>query len=669
MRCSAASALALLALLATPSTAHSWVQQMSVFSPSTLLFVGKYGYARSNYNQTLPGFTDLDMVHILPTGGAPTLEQRALDMRQAAPSIADNITANTADPVTAVDTMGILPTDPMCKKLQQNPTQIAGSPRLQAVAGDMIALQYQENGHVTLPANQPGKQPNRGTVYIYGTTQPKFPEIFLDVFLKWNSDGTGGDKRGKLLGSRNFDDGRCYQQNQGEISSQRQKLYPKIADATGSNLWCQNDIQIPADAPSGKPYTIYWVWDWPTLPGGDPGLPKGKAEIYTTCMDVDITTGTKVARDLEVRAAPASAPGPSQIASMAIAAQVSQIMSPPSAAQASAAPPVSSPAAQAAPSVSSAPAAAAPAAPMASAPSAAPTAPMVSTPAASPAAAVASTPAAVPAAAAATPAVNGALLASEKVVASQILAYISQAVASEYPSAVGLLKSGVPQGALAAPVTVTVTVSGAAAGAANAAAGSVPTSTATVLSTMQTVYAASTPVVAGAQAPSQAPAAAAPVASSPAAAAAAPVASAGPSIPPSSIALAAPVLSGAAPASPAAAVASSPAAAPASVEAGSPPMASSVTAQAAPAGAASTAQALANAETASAPLPSAPTSAAAAPAVSSSPKIGTFTGTATPAAATMASASTNGTTPAVGKRSCANKACKKVKRSMILPQK
>jgi hypothetical protein len=30
------------------------------------------------------------------------------------------------------------------------------------------------------------------------------------------------------------------------------------------------------------------VWDWPTKAGVDPTYPKGKQEIYTTCMDVDI---------------------------------------------------------------------------------------------------------------------------------------------------------------------------------------------------------------------------------------------------------------------------------------------------------------------------------------------------------------------------------------------
>jgi hypothetical protein len=56
----------------------------------------------------------------------------------------------------------------------------------------------------------------------------------------------------------------------------------------GADLWCQQDIALPQDAPVGKPFTLYWVWDWPTAPNVDPALPDGKEEIYTTCIDIDI---------------------------------------------------------------------------------------------------------------------------------------------------------------------------------------------------------------------------------------------------------------------------------------------------------------------------------------------------------------------------------------------
>ena len=216
---------------------------------------------------------------------------------------------------------------------------------------------------LALPQNQPGKPANRGSVYIYGTTEPQPDDKFLDIFNQWNSDGTGGNKRGKLLATQPFDDGQCYQINGGNISTERQQQFPHTANQLmGANLWCQNDIKIPADAPSGKPYTLYWVWDWPTAPNVDPSLPKGKAEIYTTCMDVDITAA-KSSRDLEDRAAPAgnidNMAVPSYLKQLAVApVQSSQ---PSAAAQPAAAPVASSPAVAAAPVASSPAAAAVPA--------------------------------------------------------------------------------------------------------------------------------------------------------------------------------------------------------------------------------------------------------------------------------------------------------------------
>ena len=56
---------------------------------------------------------------------------------------------------------------------------------------------YQENGHVTLPDNQPGKPANRGTVFVYGTTQPSPTDTLLAIHRVWNAAGTGGDQRGE----------------------------------------------------------------------------------------------------------------------------------------------------------------------------------------------------------------------------------------------------------------------------------------------------------------------------------------------------------------------------------------------------------------------------------------------------------------------------------------
>ncbi|KAI9730667.1 MAG: hypothetical protein M1834_005635 [Cirrosporium novae-zelandiae] len=249
----AAVLLTLSSLLATTS-AHSWVEQMTVIA-SNGTFVGAPGYARGNVQRDSPGFSDPTMVYLLPPNGG-------------------NISSS----------------DFMCKSTQQTQNQTDGSPRLQATAGDYIALRHQENGHVTLPQNQPGKPANRGTVYVYGTTEPKSDEKFLDVHGRWTADGSGGDKRGVLLTKQNFDDGRCYQINSGTISTTRQKEFPHTANALmGADLWCQVDLQLPTTTSSGKTYTLYWVWDWPTAPNVDPALPEGKQETYTTCMDIDMT--------------------------------------------------------------------------------------------------------------------------------------------------------------------------------------------------------------------------------------------------------------------------------------------------------------------------------------------------------------------------------------------
>lgn len=270
-------ALLALTFFVTLATSHSWVEQLTVISPNGT-FTGAPGYARGNVLRG-PGFSDPLMVNLLPPNDRPTAT--------------------------------IEKTDLMCKDSQKAQVQTDGSPRLQAAPGSLVALRYQENGHVTLPDIPTGKPKNRGTVYIYGTTQSSDTDSFLGIHKQWNADGTGGDKRGKLIAKQDYDDGQCYQVNGGSISVARQAQFPHQADQEmGNDLWCQNDIKIPTDAPTGKPYTLYWVWDWSTLPG--PNLPNGKTEIYTTCMDVDLQAsdkgGSKVAsitnqKDVAIQAA------------------------------------------------------------------------------------------------------------------------------------------------------------------------------------------------------------------------------------------------------------------------------------------------------------------------------------------------------------------------------
>ncbi|RMY84422.1 hypothetical protein D0862_11419 [Hortaea werneckii] len=166
--------------------------------------------------------------------------------------------------------------------------------------GGYVAMKYLENGHVTLPWNQLGKTPGTGTVFVYGTTQPSENEKIADV-LHWNSDGTGGDGRGFLLTAQNFDDGRCHQINCGNISTDRQMLFPNhVAQQPGSSVesWCETDLQIPKSQPLGT-LTTYWVWQWTTEANSDCTYPDGKDEYYTTCADFNIvdTTNEQIAAD------------------------------------------------------------------------------------------------------------------------------------------------------------------------------------------------------------------------------------------------------------------------------------------------------------------------------------------------------------------------------------
>jgi hypothetical protein len=187
------------------------------------------------------------------------------------------------------DTNVILPTDRICMDSQQQvDSQTEGSPALVATKGSKIALRYQENGHVTLPQNTPGKPPGSGTVSVYGTVSSDPEDSLLEIHNVWTTDGRGGDGRGRLLSRQSFDDGECYQINSGPISLDRQRRFPHIPDAIqGADLWCRNLLELPSDIEAGSFYTLYWDWDWPTA-FGTPGAENGKLEIYTTCMDIQI---------------------------------------------------------------------------------------------------------------------------------------------------------------------------------------------------------------------------------------------------------------------------------------------------------------------------------------------------------------------------------------------
>ncbi|KAK0627102.1 hypothetical protein B0T14DRAFT_562938 [Immersiella caudata] len=235
------------------SLAHSWVERTMRIAPNGTM-IGAPGYERAHVVRgTIP---EDDIRWLLPPDG-PHEKVIHLDHRIAHPR---QRTLHYCD--------------------QFGPVK--------AAPGNFVALQYQENGHVTLPTINPKKTLNRGTVYVYGTLHNNLTDTNLvDVHLAWTPDGTGGDRKGRLIATRDYDDGQCYQINNEAISLQRQKKFPKTPeDPMGQNLWCQTDIQIPCDTPVGAIYTIIWVWDWPTM--SEVGVPVPPASFHANRTDAAV---------------------------------------------------------------------------------------------------------------------------------------------------------------------------------------------------------------------------------------------------------------------------------------------------------------------------------------------------------------------------------------------
>jgi hypothetical protein len=262
----AAGAAGLLALV-TPVTSHSWVEQLMRIAPNGTM-VGPPGYPSGYIDRSTPNFNDHLMQNQVPVAGN--------------------------GPIT--------PQEVFCLPSHQPAAYQPQYPRLVAAPGDFVALRYQENGHVTLPQINKGKPLNSGTVFIYGTTEPKSDDSIFTIHNVWNANGTGGDGRGKLLATRPFDDGQCYQINSNPISVDRQKQFPKKAEnPQGENLWCQNDIQLPQDLDANGTYTIYWLWEWNTYDNNNTiatrdndVLADGYAHVlvnqtYSTCMQIQMT--------------------------------------------------------------------------------------------------------------------------------------------------------------------------------------------------------------------------------------------------------------------------------------------------------------------------------------------------------------------------------------------
>ncbi|EPS41681.1 hypothetical protein H072_4390 [Dactylellina haptotyla CBS 200.50] len=166
----------------------------------------------------------------------------------------------------------------VCAPRVQSPGQEAGFPKLKATPGDLIRASYLENGHIwqTL-AGQNGPQAKSGTIYWYGTQNPKADRDIASV-LKWTRDGKGGDGQGKLLDITPFDDGVC-------IETGHENAGPGRVSGP-----CKSYFRLPKDAQVGKDYTVYWLWDYSEHFG--PAKP-GFIEWYSSCMDIEIVSTGK----------------------------------------------------------------------------------------------------------------------------------------------------------------------------------------------------------------------------------------------------------------------------------------------------------------------------------------------------------------------------------------
>lgn len=155
------------------SLAHSWVERtMRIASNGTM--IGAPGYERAH---VIRGTIPEDNIRwLLPPDGRPDGKVIRLDGKIAHPRQRTVYYHDQFGPV-------------------------------KATPGDFVARQYQENGHITLPTTDP-KPLNRGTVYVYGTLHNDLTDTNLvDVHLPWTPNGTGGDRKGRLIATRDYDDG------------------------------------------------------------------------------------------------------------------------------------------------------------------------------------------------------------------------------------------------------------------------------------------------------------------------------------------------------------------------------------------------------------------------------------------------------------------------------
>ena len=182
----------------------------------------------------------------------------------------------------------ILLTDRICMSTQQTHNQTENNLALRASVEAHVALRYQKNDHITLTQNNSSEKLSLGTISIYETTVSRPQNSMLKIHDVWNSIDRGEDRRGRLLFTQNFDDGRCYQINDNFLFKKRQQKYSHASDSLQEqNLWCKIIVILSLDLVPDNLYTLYWIWDWSTV-AGTSSLSFEQIQLYTTCLDVMI---------------------------------------------------------------------------------------------------------------------------------------------------------------------------------------------------------------------------------------------------------------------------------------------------------------------------------------------------------------------------------------------
>ncbi|KAM0714523.1 hypothetical protein Q7P37_009819 [Cladosporium fusiforme] len=244
-------------------SAHTWIEQLQVIGANGS-YTGDFGYARGFVGRADPRFDGFSNKWQIPD---PATGERRLKTGMS-----------------------------LCHPSQRRANYSSQYPRLRVAPGEYVAMKYLENGHVTIPWDPKGKPRRGGTVWVYGTHDPRATETLYDV-LQWNTNSSGGDGRGRLLAAQDFDDGRCHQLNEVEESRRRQVRFPnRFPDQPDVSVeqWCETDVKIPNDVKVHSPLTIYWVWGWETAPGSDRAN-CGKDEYYVSCLDVEVRRKTDTA--------------------------------------------------------------------------------------------------------------------------------------------------------------------------------------------------------------------------------------------------------------------------------------------------------------------------------------------------------------------------------------